>query len=482
MLDPDDYARLSAAEIADHVRGGRLAAGDVAEAAIARMQRHDPALHAFCTPTPEVARAAAREVDARIAAGAPVGLLAGVPVAIKDLVLTRGIRTTFGSRLYADFVPAEDDVAVARLRGAGALILGKTNVSEFGYGAVGHNPLFPTTRNPWNLALTPGGSSAGSAAAVAAGICPIAVGSDGGGSIRLPASFTGIVGVKASMGRVPLWPGCRDPDLPGASGWELIEHIGPLARSVADAALMLHVMAGPDPRDRLSLPAGDIDWLAAPARPLPRLALAWCPRWADLPIDPEVAAVVGAAVQRIGAAIDASVTEIASPFGDEIEGFRALVALETDLDGLRRLAAGRMQELAEPVRRLLETTWTARDFSGALVRRKRAVAAMADCMARYDALLTPTAPCAAFPIDQFGPGEIAGRPVAQDAWSPFSYPANLSGQPAASIPVGWTRTGLPVGLQVTGRHLEDASLLALTGAIERLRLADAGGATNLPLD
>jgi len=193
-------------------------------------------------------------------------------------------------------------------------------------------------------------------------------------------------------------------------------------------------MAGPDPRDRLSLPAGDIDWLAAPGRRLPRLALAYCPRWADLPVDPEVAAVVAAAVARIGAALDVSVTEIASPFGDEIAGFRALVALETDLDGLRLLAA----------------------------------AAVAGCMARFDALLTPTAPCAAFPIDRFGPGTIAGVPVAADAWSPFSYPAIL--------------TGLPVGLQIMGRHLDDEGVFALAAAIEPLCLADAGQPAGLSPD
>ena len=188
-------------------------------------------------------------------------------MAVKDLIFTRGIRTTGGSPLYADFVPEEDDVTVERLRAAGAVILGKTNVSEFGYGGVGHNPLFPTTRNPWNPRLTPGGSSAGSAVAVATGMAPLALGSDGGGSIRIPAAFCGIVGIKASMGRVPLHPGCRDERYPGFSGWESVEHIGPLARTVRDAALMLRVIAGPDPRDRLSLPAGDstgwVPWRAA---------------------------------------------------------------------------------------------------------------------------------------------------------------------------------------------------------------------------
>jgi aspartyl-tRNA(Asn)/glutamyl-tRNA(Gln) amidotransferase subunit A len=189
------------------VKAGLLSPVDVVETALSIQQRINTSLHAFCTPTPEAARDAARALEARIRHGGEVGALAGVPVAIKDLVSTKGVRTTYGSKLYKDFIPDDDDVVVERLKAADAIILGKTNASEFGYGGFGHNPIFPTTRNPWNLSLTPGGSSAGSAAAVAGRICPIAIASDGGGSIRLPAAFSGLVGIKASMGRVPVWPG-----------------------------------------------------------------------------------------------------------------------------------------------------------------------------------------------------------------------------------------------------------------------------------
>jgi aspartyl-tRNA(Asn)/glutamyl-tRNA(Gln) amidotransferase subunit A len=254
MLSVEEYTSLGASQIASRVTAGSLSPVDVAKTALSVLERLDPSLDAFCTPTPELALESARALEARIRRGDRVGRLAGVPVAIKDLVLTKGVRTTFGSKLYADFVPDEDDIVVERLKLADAIILGKTNASEFGYGGFGHNPLFPTTRNPWDMRLTPGGSSAGSAAAVASRICPIAIASDGGGSIRLPAAFCGLVGIKASMGRVPLWPGCRSENIPGASGWESIEHIGPLARTVLDAALMLEVIAGPDARDRWSLP------------------------------------------------------------------------------------------------------------------------------------------------------------------------------------------------------------------------------------
>jgi aspartyl-tRNA(Asn)/glutamyl-tRNA(Gln) amidotransferase subunit A len=186
-----------------------------------------------------------------------------VPVGIKDLVATKGIRTVMGSVLYKDFVPDEDDIIVERLKAAGAVIIGKTNVPELGYSGVGHSPVFETTRNPWNLALTTGGSSAGSGASVAAGVAPFAIGSDGGGSVRIPAAHCGLYGIKASMGRVPLYPGCRDDRYPGVSSWETLEHIGPLSRTVTDSALMLSVITGPDPRDRYSIPAADFDYVDA---------------------------------------------------------------------------------------------------------------------------------------------------------------------------------------------------------------------------
>jgi aspartyl-tRNA(Asn)/glutamyl-tRNA(Gln) amidotransferase subunit A len=469
MLSAEQYASLGATEIAARVRAGALSAAEVARAALSVLEQADRHLHAFCTPTPELALQTAHQLDLRIARGEEVGPLAGVPVAIKDLVLTKGIRTTFGSRLYAEFVPDTDDVAVERLRRAGAVIVGKTNASEFGYGGVGHNPLFPTTRNPWNLALTPGGSSAGSAAAVASRICPMAIGSDGGGSIRLPASFCGLVGIKASMGRVPLWPGCRDESLPGASGWESIEHIGPLARSVADAALMLETIAGPDPRDRWSLPDEGVGWTsAAQTRPLPGLKIAYCPNWADVPVDRRVRAIVEQAVSCFETELGCEVVLEPSPWGDLIDCFRATVALETDIKGLRQLSLGREAELSPSVRELLTKSWPV-SASDCLTQRKAAVNAMARFMARYDLLLTPSTPVLPFAIDRDGPGSIEGHAVADDAWTPALYPANLTGQPAASVPAGWTDDGLPVGLQIIGRHLADRTVIAAAAAFEACR-------------
>ena len=297
MATGNDICRMDAMTLARHIRAKELSPVEVVEAVLARMEKLEPSLHAFCTPTPDVAMETAKRIEQALMACNEVGPLAGVPVAIKDLVCTKGIRTASGSIAYKDFVPEEDDVVVERLRNADAVILGKTNVPEFGYSGVGHNPVFETTRNPWNTNLTPGGSSAGSGAAVAAGMGPFAIGSDGGGSVRIPAAHSGIYGIKASMGRVPLYPGARDERYPGVSSWEGLEHIGPMSRTVADSALMLSVIAGPDDRDRHSLPAANFDWIECLNGDLRGLKVAYSPDWGYAAVDPEVRRVVGEAVK-----------------------------------------------------------------------------------------------------------------------------------------------------------------------------------------
>ena len=466
----DELAAKDAVTLARLVSGRKISPVETVGAAAAAIERLDPMLNAFCTTAIEQAFEAARQLEERIMRGEDAGPLCGVPVGIKDLILTKGIRTTFGSHLYADFVPAVDDIAVERLRAAGAIILGKTNAAEFGYGGFGHNPVFPTTRNPWNIALTPGGSSAGSAAAVAAGICPVALGSDGGGSVRLPAAFSALVGIKPTMGRIPLWPGCRDETLPGVSGWESIEHYGPLARTVADAALFLEATAGPDARDRHSLPDEGVGWRDAVHAPLPQgLRIAWCPRWAGSPIDREVLEVAATTARRFAQDLGCTIEETPSPVGDLTESVRAIVALETDITGLRRLAKGREQLLSPSLGALLSRKWTAEEFTDAITNRKALVNAMRRFMERFDLILTPTVPTTPFPIDRAGPGKIDGIRVEDDAWTPSLYPANLTGQPAVSVPAGWTKDGLPVGLQIIGPRLADFMVIAAAAALERMQ-------------
>lgn len=464
-MTPEIFAALSATGIADGVRSGTLRPTDVIAAALARLDEVDPHLHAFTFINTVGAMQAAAVLEAKIAQGHRPGPLAGVPVAVKDLILTKDMPTCFGSRLYAGYQPDRDDIVVERLRAADAILIGKTNCSEFGYGGVGHNPLFPTTRNPWNPALTPGGSSAGSAVAVVTGICPLALGSDGGGSIRLPAAFTGLVGVKASMGRVPLWPGCRDASLPGVSSWESIEHIGPLARNVEDAALMLSVIAGPDPRDRLSIPSADVDWTAAAAAQVPAgLRIAWCSHWGGQPVDPQVSLHSRRHADRLAKAIGATLKDVPAPHFP-LDLFRKVVAQDTDMDGLTALRAAKAEPVSPALAMLLDDPGPA---SSPGRDRMAAVAGMADLMATCDLLLTPTTACLPFPVDLDGPKQIDGQPVADDAWTPAAFPMNLTGQPAASVPAGLSVEGLPIGLQIVGRHLDDALVLATVAAALKL--------------
>ena len=410
----------------------------------------------------------AEALDATLASGGSPGPLAGVPVAIKDLICTRGLRTTFGSRLYADFVPDEDDIVVERLRAAGAVVIGKTNTSEFGYGAIGHNPVFATTRNPWNTAMTPGGSSAGSAAAIAARMVPLSLGSDGGGSVRIPASLAGVFGIKASWGRVPVYPGCRDERFPGASGWESLEHIGPITRSAADAALMLSVLCGPTPRDRFSLPSESADWRLIPPESLRGARLALSVDMGHAVVDPQVRAAVETAAQRLGEALGATLSHAHPAIGPTQTMFEALVALDTDRSGLRAMAEKQGVELTGWLGALVARDWSGDAFTAAIVERKRIVNATWRFMAEHEFLLTPTTGTPAFAIDQFGPTRIDDREVPATEWIAFSSLANLTGLPAASVPIGFTAEGLPIGLQIMGRHLDDRGVLALAAVVERL--------------
>lgn len=458
----EDAVTLSA-----RIRARELSAVDAAQAALDRIDRLDGQLKAFCTVDARQVLADAEAIDRRLAAGDPVGPLAGVPLAVKDLISTRGLTTTFGSRLYADNVPDEDDIVVERLRAAGAIVIGKTNTSEFGYGAVGHNPLFPTTRNPWNTDLTPGGSSAGSAAAIAAGMVALSLGSDGGGSVRVPASLTGTFGIKPSWGRVPVYPGCRVETDPGASGWESLEHIGPITRTVADAALMLSVLSGPSPKDRHSLPREAIDWTDLDPSRLKGKRIAFTRDLGFAAVDPELAQLAEDAAHALAREFGAEL-EIATPeIGDVTPAFLALVALDTDRDGLRRMAPSGYA-FTPMLQNLLARQWTADEFTAAILERKRVNNVVWRFMERYDLLLTPGASTAAFPIDSEGPADIAGRAIPPGGWTPFSFLANLTGQPAASVPAGFTHAGLPAALQIIGRHQDDLGVLQAAAGVERI--------------
>lgn len=461
------FWKSDAVTLATAVRDRKVSAVELAKAALERVEKLDGALHAFCTPTPDVTLREAAAVDAAIAAGETTGPLAGVPYGIKDLIATKDVRTMSGAPAYATFVPDEDDVVVERMRAAGAVSLGKTNVPEYGYSGVGHNPVCETTTNPWDVTRTSGGSSAGSGAAVAAGLCPMALGSDGGGSVRIPASFCGLVGVKASMGRVPLYPGTKDERYPGVSSWESLEHIGPMTRTVRDAALMLSILTGPDDRDRMSIPAGDVDWIAAAqARDLKGLRVAYSPDWGYAAVDPEVRQVVDAAVRVFEQDLGCIVEEAHPGFEDPYSTFWGVVAAETDLKGMRAIVAEHGGKMTPHIVDFITKNWTAEDLTNALIGRKAVVNKMWRFMRRYDILLTPTLAVPPFALHIQGVEKIDGRMVQPFQWLAFTFPMNLTGQPAASVPAGFTASGLPVGLQIVGRHLADASVIQAAAAFE----------------
>jgi aspartyl-tRNA(Asn)/glutamyl-tRNA(Gln) amidotransferase subunit A len=463
----NEICRMDAIHLAGEIRARNLSPVEVVDAVLDRMDRLEPALHAFCTPTPDAARADAERIEADLAAGRDVGPLAGVPVGIKDLVATKGVPTVMGSWAYRDFVPDEDDVVVERLKDAGAIVLGKTNVPEFGYSGVGHNPVFETTVNPWNVERTSGGSSAGSGAAVAAGMGPFAIGSDGGGSVRIPSSFCGLVGVKASWGRVPLYPGVKDERYPGVSSWESLEHIGPMSRTVADGALMLSVIAGPDDRDRNTLPAPDFDWLRALEGDVKGLRVAYSADWGYAAVDPRVREVVGRAVEVFARDLGCEVEEADPGWENPYEAFWGVVINETDLVGMRRLADELGDRMTPHLREVLQQDWTAEQLTSAVVARKGVYNRMWRFMRTYDLLLTPTLAVPPFELGIQGPTVIDGREVDQFEWLAFTFPMNLTGNPAATVPAGFTDDGLPIGLQIIGRHLDDPTVLRAAAAFEK---------------
>ena len=434
------------------------------EAALEAIERLDPLLNAFTVVLAEEARATARKVERALAAGeTPPGPLAGVPIAIKDHVWMRGAPATNGSLALADFVPDEDCACVARLRAAGAVILGKTNNPEFCYRGTTDNAVFGPTRNPWDPERTPGGSSGGSAAAVAAGMVPLALGTDGGGSIRIPASFCGIAGHKPTFGLVPKEPGFK--------GWKTLSVDGPLARTVRDIAAMLSVMAGPSPADDMTWPVPVGDLVGAVERAEVsghRVAVS-----VDLGFAPVEGDVRAAFDRAVGALSDAgwAVEEAAPPPTYPTEMWNTIAVAEGYASEGPLLAEweSRMTEGTAELVRAGERV-TAGAYVDAQHERARYTRAWAEFFVAYDLLLTPAMQLTAFPLGVLVPSEIDGQPVDPffDDWCTFCYPANLTGQPAACVPIGVDPAGLPIGLQIMGRRWEDATVLAAAAAVERV--------------
>jgi len=451
----DELAFMSASDLAMAIRAKRLSPVEVVDALLERIQRVNPRLNAFSTVTDEPARREAREAEAAVMRGDRLGPLHGVPVSVKDLVITRGVRTTFGSWIYAQNIPAEDAPLVERLKAAGAILIGKTTTPEFGWKGVTDSPLCGITRNPWNPERTPGGSSGGAGAAVAAGLAPLAVGTDGGGSIRIPGSFCGVFGLKPTYGLVPVYP---------ASATGTLSHAGPMTRTVRDAALMLQVMAGPDDRDPLSFPRQDADFVAGLAGGIRGLRVAWSPTLGYAVVDPEVRAATEQAANRfqdLGCRVDQVDRVFDDPDPIWAPLFYAGIAarLQEALAEWRDRMDPGLVQVVEEGRRI-----GAVEFVKASFARAAFYEAVRSFFTQYDLLLTPTL---AVPPFAAGVEQPPHRPAGSRlAWVAFTYPFNLTGQPAATVPCGFTRDGLPIGLQLVGRRLEDVTVLRAAAAYE----------------
>jgi aspartyl-tRNA(Asn)/glutamyl-tRNA(Gln) amidotransferase subunit A len=455
----EDLAWRSALEIAALVRDKQLSPVELTAALLARIEELNPRLNAYCLVAADLARVMAREAEIAVMKREPLGPLHGVPVSLKDVLYTRGLRTTGGSRLFADLIPEEDAVPVGRLRAAGAVILGKTNTSEFGHKALTDNPLFGPTRNPWDPERTPGGSSGGAAAAVAAGLGPIGLGTDGGGSVRIPAALCGLVGFKPSYGRIP--QGVRFP------GWDHVGHVGTLTRTVRDAALALDVVAGGDDRDRISLPREPGAYLEACEEDVRGLHVAWTPDLGYAAVDDKVLEVCGNAAAAFEEELGCHVEVVNPGWENPEDAFATIVAAQfysAWSDALPAREADLDPTLVRFVRR--GGAVTAREYLTAMSRVHVYWHEVRLFLERFDLLLTPTTAVPAFPLGAGVPRDIAGHAVSVLGWMPFAYPFNLTGQPAISVPAGFTEEGLPVGLQIVGRRHADRTVLAAAAAFE----------------
>ena len=456
-----DLTQSTAHELLALYRSGQASPVEATQAVLERAHRLNPKLNAFCLIDDEAALASARASESRWLAhrqqGAPIGALDGVPTSIKDLILTRGWPTLRGSRTIDPAQPWDVDApATARLRESGAVLLGKTTTPEFGCKGETNSPATGITRNPWNTDRTPGGSSGGTAAAVAAGLGPLSVGTDGAGSVRIPAAFCGNVGLKPSFGRVPAYP---------LSPFGTVAHLGPHTMSVRDAALMMNVLKQPDARDWTSLPADTRDYTVGLEDGVRGLRVAYSPTLGYAHnIHPEVAAAVQAAVSTLQA-LGAQVDTIDPGFEDPLEITTGLwfLGAATVWQGL----TAAQQAQTDPDFRAeaeLGARLSALDVQQLNQRRGHLGSLMRQFMQRYDLLVTPSVSIPAF--EARAAGSVPMNPQSMLGWTPFSYPFNLTQQPAITVPCGLTRDGLPIGLQLVGPMFGDALVLRAARAFE----------------
>lgn len=459
-MDDNDLCFTPATELRELIRSRQISPVELTDAVISRAEALNPTLNAICTPMFDAARDAARVAEAKLARGGPLGPLEGIPVTIKDLVMTKGVRTMAGSFIHEHRVPDVDAPVVERLRDAGAIAIGKTTTPEFGWKGCGESPLTGSSHNPWKRGYNAGGSSTGAAICAAAGIGPLHQGSDGAGSIRMPAAFCGIYGLKPTYGRIPYAPQPNN---------DMVSHIGPMTRTVADAALMLEVLAGPDDRDMASLEGAPAPYLDTLDAGIAGLRVGWSPDLGYLKVDPEVAGPVRKAVDAF-ADLGCHVEEVGDLWDDPSAMHHCFWV--SNFAGNLGPHLDRWEERMDPglvacVRDGLHVT--AADYVRAKQSRLDLYAKVQALFTRYDLLLTPTLSVAAFPVGRIIPEHWEQHAWDWIRWAGFSYPFNLTWVPAATCPCGFTPDGRPVGIQIVAGRFQELRVLQASRAFEQAR-------------
>lgn len=451
-----DFNFKSVSELSRGLSRKEFSAVELLDDVIARYEQLEPRLNMFSHFDGEGARVSAEATDRRIKRGEKLGELDGIPTSIKDLIAVKDMPQQFGSRSASAAFVAADAPSAERLRNAGAVILGKSTTSEFGCKAVGDSPLTGVTRNPWDVRKTPGGSSCGAAAMVASGLVPYAIGTDGGGSVRIPAALCGLFGIKAQFGRVPVFPTSATPTL---------AHVGPLARNVEDAAAALNVIAGYDRRDPATVNGPLPDFIGA-GRGFRRMRIAWSPTLGFGRVDPEIRDITAQAVAKI-AELGLDVELVENVMEDPIDLWTAEFYAGVGTK-LRQVVQNEPDVLDPAVLSVLKIAlaqgmepYYQKVFERYAFREK-----MRQFFERYDLLLTPTLPVASFDVGLDVPPGFEDKSIV--SWAMFTYPFNLTGQPAASMPVGFTKGGLPVGLQLVASSHDEASIFSLSAAYQRV--------------
>ncbi|MFW9785563.1 MAG: amidase [Candidatus Heimdallarchaeota archaeon] len=459
-MNKEDICYMSAYHMADMIKRQELTSVEITETIIERIQRINPIINAYCTLTFDLAREMAKKADEAVKKGEKLGLIHGVPTSIKDLVFTKGIRTTFGSKIYENFIPEEDEVVVKRLKDAGCVILGKTNTPEFGWAGVTYNLIFGDSLNPWNLERTTGGSSGGAAAAVASGISPLAQGSDGGGSLRHPTALCGVYGLKPQYGRVPQYPSI------GFAGYSLSVQ-GPITRFVNDAALMLDVMKGPYEGDMESLPEQKVNYCEEVKQFPKKLKIGYSIDFGYAKvIDQDVERCILDSVKKFEELeweVSEAKIKLRAPNLPFITLWTACYAYD-----LKSLLTKWRDKIDPQFIKAVDAGFSYDSISimKAFALRKKIYDAFYTQFKEYDVIISPTTAVPAFKLGIRFPTEINGKAVSPVAWMPFTFPINMMGNPAASIPAGFSREGLPIGMQITGRRFDELTVLQVSKAFE----------------